>query len=55
MGKTSFLRENRSKVPAVTVICKTGVVAYVSSRVNNTQTLNESQYNYQGKTSFTEA
>jgi len=39
----------------VTVISKSGVVAYISSRISTTQTLNESQFNYQGKTSFTEA
>ena len=40
-GKPSYLRENRGVVLAVTVICKTGVVAYVSSRISNAQTLNE--------------
>ena len=45
----------RGKVPAVTVICKTGVVVYVSNRISNTPTLNESQFNYEGETSFTEA
>jgi hypothetical protein len=42
--KQSFLRENRGKVLAVTLICRTRVVAYVSSRISNTQTLNETQF-----------